>query len=106
MFIINGEVWRLSITSPFHPMLQRPDGSYAVGACDDYTKTIYMSDELHGPYFKEVLCHEITHAAMFSYNIELDYNTEEIFANIISKYGHEIINITDKLFKDIQRGYR
>lgn len=105
MFIINGEVWRLAITNPFHYMLQRPDGSYAVGACDDYTKTIYISEDLYGSYFKKVLCHEITHAAMFSYNIELDYDTEELVADLIAQYGHQITNITDKIFKDIQMGY-
>lgn len=106
MFIINGEAWRLTIVSPFHPMLQRPDGNYAVGACDDNYKTIFMSDELTGPFFWEVLAHEITHAAVFSYNITIDYDTEELIANLIAKYGQEITTITDVLFKDIQMGYQ
>ena len=105
MFIINGEVWHLEIVSPFHPMLQRPNGDYAVGACDDNYKSIYLSDELYGGFFKQVLAHEITHAAMFSYNIVLDYDTEELIANLIAIYGQEIITITNKLFKDIQMGY-
>lgn len=105
MFIINGELWHIEIVNAFHYMLRRPDGEFAIGACDDYTKTIYLSEELYGSLFQEVLCHEITHAAMFSYNIELDYETEEILADIVAKFGHEIITITDKIFKDIQRGY-
>lgn len=105
MFIINGEIWHLTIVSPFHPMLQKPDGNYAVGACDDQYKTIYMSEELHGRFFNEVLAHEITHAAMFSYNIEIDLYTEELLANIVAIYGKEIVTITDMLFKNIQRGY-
>ena len=54
----------------------------------------YQKDELYkskyGRKFKEVLCHEIVHASMFSYNIYLDYDTEEFIANLISKYGEEI----------------
>ena len=105
MFIINGEVWHLKIVSSFHPMLQRPDGNYAVGACDNVYKSIYLSEELYGKFFQTVLAHEIAHAAMLSYDIVLDSRTEELIANLIANYGQEIITITNKLFKDIQMGY-
>jgi hypothetical protein len=34
-----------------------------------------------------VLSHELTHAAMFSYNIDLSYEQEELFADLIATYG-------------------
>ena len=71
MININGEEWRILMVSPFDPMLQRSDRSYALGVCDDIAKTIYINKELSQKYVEKVLCHEITHAAMFSYNIEL-----------------------------------
>lgn len=104
MFTINGEVWRVKIVRPDYPLLQQPNGKFAWGVCDDDYKIICINNELRGWRFKEVLCHELVHAAMFSYNIILDYETEELLANIISKYGHEIINITDTLFIKIRKG--
>ena len=50
-----------------------PNGKYTVGVCDDKIKTIYLSNRLKGSLLKKVLCHELVHAAMFSYNVELDY---------------------------------
>ena len=105
MFTINGEVWQVKRVFPGHPMLVKPNGDWAIGVCDDWSKTIFIDKTLHGKLFKEVLCHEITHAAMFSHNVELSQDEEELIANIIAKFGHEIISVTDKMFKKIQRGY-
>ena len=98
MFTINGEQWRVKLCSKHHPMLRRSDGSYSVGACDDPSKTIYLYGNLHGDFMKKVLCHELTHAAMFSYNVELSIEQEELLAEIISTYGEEIVEITNMLF--------
>ena len=105
MFTINGIIWTVKIVNPHHPFLEMPNGKYAIGVCDRNYKVICISNELHGKDFKETLCHEIVHAAVFSYNIQIDYNYEEYLANFISKYGHEIINFTDTTFKKINRGY-
>jgi hypothetical protein len=40
---INGEIWKILLVSPNHPCLQRSDGSFTIGACDDITKTIYIA---------------------------------------------------------------
>lgn len=102
MVNINGETWRILLVSPYHPMLIQPNGNFAVGACDDFSKTIYICDDLDLNFTKKILCHELTHAAMFSYNIELSLEQEELLAEIISTYGHEIIHITNTLFKRIK----
>ena len=46
MFNINGEGWKLFLTSPIHPMLIRSDGQLTIGACDNETKGIYINGEL------------------------------------------------------------
>lgn len=102
MFTINGEEWRVVLVSPFHPKLQKHDGSSAIGSCDDTTKTIYIDETLNELWVKKVLCHEITHAAMFSYNVNLSLEQEEIVADLIATYGQEIISITNKIFKRIK----
>lgn len=102
MFEINGEYWQILLVSPDHPELMRSDGSYTIGSCSDYNKTIYINNTLTNYYIKKVLCHELTHAAMFSYNVELSLPQEELLADLIATYGQEIIFMTNTLFKRIK----
>ena len=99
---INNEVWKVLLVLPEHPCLRRSDGSYALGACDNITKTIYINQETELYMIKKILCHELTHAAMFSYNVELDLAQEELFADLISSYGQEIIDKTNLFFKRVK----
>lgn len=101
MVNINGEEWRIALVSPFDPALQRSDLSYTLGVCDDIAKTIFINKELSQKYIEKVLCHELTHAAMFSYNIDLTLEQEEILADLIATYGQEIVHITNLVFKRI-----
>lgn len=105
MFVLNGQIWRVQIVNPDFPLLLQPNGNYAIGVCDNNYRLICVSNQLHGKVFKEVLCHEIVHAAMFSYNIHIDHGFEEFIANFVSKYGQQIIQITDVMFRNIKRGY-
>ena len=104
MFTINGEQWWIVLVRPRDVALLMPNGKYALGACSDATKTIYISNELHGEVFEQVLCHELVHASMFAYNIRLEHDEEELLAEIISVFGEEIIDITDIMFERIRRG--
>lgn len=99
MVNINGEDWRILITSSNHPALMRPNGSYTLGCCDDNKKSIYIIEGLSDFYFKKVLCHELVHACMYSYNIDLNDYQEEVLADLIATYGQEIILITNTMFK-------
>ena len=102
MFTINGETWYIELCDPRHPKLRRSDGSLSVGACDDADKTIYLNHNLQGPFLKKVLCHEITHAAMFSYDVDLTLEQEELVADLIATYGKEIVGITNEVFKKLR----
>jgi hypothetical protein len=87
MFLINNIYWKLAFVSPDFPLLQRESGEYSIGACDNLTRTIYINETLRDKLLKKVLCHEITHAAMFSYNVSLTPEQEELIADLISTYG-------------------
>lgn len=102
MFDINGIEWKIVKTSANHPKLFRSDGSLSIGACDHLTRTIYLNENLFGNKLKKVLCHEIVHAAMFSYNVDLTIGQEELVADLIATYGAEIIEITNKIFRKIR----
>lgn len=99
---INGEYWKILLVAPGHPCLQRSNGSFSLGACDDITKTIYINQELSNFMIYKVLCHELTHAAMFSYNVDLSLEQEELFADLIATYGQEITAKTNILFKRLK----
>lgn len=73
MFLINNVYWKLSFVTPNFPLLQRLNGEFSIGACDNLTRTIYINETLQGTLLRKVLCHEITHAAMFSYNVNLSF---------------------------------
>ena len=64
MININGIEWRILLVSPFHFGLRRSDGTYSLGCCDNELKTIYINNEVNNFYFKKILCHELTHAAL------------------------------------------
>ena len=101
MFLINNVYWKLAFVPPDFPLLRRMSGEYSIGACDNLTRTIYINETLRGDLLKKVLCHEITHAAMFSYNVSLTIEQEEIIADIISTYGEQIVYITNKVFNKL-----
>jgi hypothetical protein len=84
MFTINHEVWIVKFMQPYDEIFRMDNGEFTIGVCDDNTKTIYISNLLKGEKLKQVLCHEIVHAAMFSYNVELEYEQEELLANLIA----------------------
>lgn len=104
MFTINGELWHVEIVPPNYHLLQRPSGVFAIGVCDDMSRTIYISNEVQGDYLKKVLSHEITHAAMFAYDVYLTHDQEELVASVIDTFGEEIIYITNTLFSKMRGG--
>lgn len=106
MFHINGETWYIMLVAPNDISLLMPNGRFAIGACNDSTKTIYINAELYGEEFEQVLCHEIVHASMFAYDILLERDDEEMLAEIVSTFGEEIIDLTDIMFDKIRRGGR
>ena len=99
MVNINGIGWKILIVSSNHPALMRPDGSYTLGCCDNNSNIIYIVEYLTDYYFKKVLCHELVHACMYSYDIDLNDEQEEVLADLIATYGQEILFITNSMFK-------
>ena len=90
---------------PFDPSLSTADGNFTIGVCDDEEKTIYVANNLSKFLLKKVLCHELVHAAMFSYNIDLTIEEEELIADLIATHGNEIIQNTEQIFKKIKGAY-
>ena len=100
--IINGVRWVTRLVSPAHPMLLTPWKTHALGVCDKVTQTICVDETLSPQLLKEVLCHEIVHAFMFSYMIDLSYSEEELVAELMSQYGEEILETTNIIYDGIR----
>lgn len=102
MFKINNDIWSIKIINENNLLLQMPDGKYTFGMCDNSKKVIYLSNKIKNKdTIKKVIYHELFHATMFSYNIKLNYNDEELFANLMSIYGEDIVNQANKIFKEL-----
>ena len=100
--IVNGVRWRVRLVSPAHPMLLTPHGTHALGVCDKVMQTICIDKTLSSQKLKEVLCHEIVHAFMFSYDIDLTYDEEEMVAELMSEYGESILEKTNAIYNGIK----
>lgn len=100
--IVNGIRWQVKLVSPAHPMLLTPHQTHALGVCDKATQTICIDKTLSPLKIKEVLCHEIVHAFMFSYMIDLTYEEEEMVADLMSKYGESILEKTNAVYDGIK----
>ena len=100
--IINGVRWRVRLVSPAHPMLLTPHQTHALGVCDKVTQTICIDETLSPQLLKEVLCHELVHAFMYSYDIDLTYDEEEIVATLMGEYGDDILDMTDAVYDGIK----
>lgn len=105
MIKINGELWRVRIVPPQHPALYR-NGNPALGCCDDIVKTIFISNILTQREMKKVLCHEMVHAAMYSYDVPITDYVEEIVADLIATYGNEIMSLTHMTYDKMLGWYK
>lgn len=101
MFIINNREWDILFVPPWNKELKKPNGTFTIGSCNDSTSTIYINNMLSREKTWKVLCHEITHAAMFSYGIDIDIEEEELFADLMTTYGSEILFLTNYIYKQI-----
>ena len=102
MFFINKVRWNI-VFVPFNSyQLLKSDGQLTFATCDDITKTIYINNQIYGKFLKKVLCHEITHAAMFSYDVNITAEQEELLADLIATYGSEITYITNEIFRKLK----
>ena len=83
-------------------MLLTPHQTHALGVCDKTTQTICIDKTLSPQKIKEVLCHEIVHAFMFSYMVDLTYDEEELVAELMTKYGEDILEKTNAVYNGIK----
>ena len=97
MFTINGIEWSVRFVPLYSGDLMRSDGTYTFGMCDGNTNTISIANGLDAEFTERILCHELTHAVCFSYEIFMPIDLEEKLCNFMSNHGREIIDLLDYL---------
>ena len=102
-FIINNRMWHIEFVNASSEKLHRSDDSLTVGVTDGNDNCVYLSDLLYGAFLKKVLCHELCHCFMMSYNISIPIEQEEFLADWISIYGEDLIYLLDDLMSAMSR---
>lgn len=103
MIDFNGEEWEILFVSPLHPELEKSPGNFALGVCDDFQHKIYINKKLNNHYMRKVLAHELTHAAAFSYNMDLSYDEHEVLADFVATHGGKIVGLTKNIFENYKK---
>jgi hypothetical protein len=96
-FTMNGYYWIVKRVNRDDPILIDESGEWTVGVTDPETMTVYISNEIDGAFFKRVLIHELSHCALFSFDLlegihRMVYpiywtEAEEWICNFIADYG-------------------
>ena len=97
---MNGYSWKAVYVRPNDPMLVDRNAVLTVATTDPSTRTVYISNSIHGDFLVRVLVHELGHCAIFSYNLLPDIHrmvypkyweeAEEWVCNFIADYGMSI----------------
>ena len=109
-FYFNGLLWHIEFVEPFDPVLYDRTGNLTVATTDPILCEIYVLKTINGDFLRRVLCHELSHAAMISYNL-LDeihrmvypkywIEMEEWICNFIADYGLSIFNVAYAVLGD------
>lgn len=109
-FYFNGLLWQIEFVEPFDPVLYDRTGTLTVATTDPILCKIYMLKTINGDFQRRVLCHELGHAAMISYNLLDDIHRmvkprywiemEEWICNFLADYGLSIFNIAYSVLGD------
>jgi len=96
--VINEIEWIVQEINPDTALL---NGNRAFAVCNVREKTIYISNDLNQDFKKQALIHELTHAFVFSYLLEVtnEFNEEEL-CHFVTKYSPQINQIANEYFKD------
>lgn len=103
---INGLNWKIVFTENDNDLIV--NSSVRLGVTDRNRLTIFLYDGLKGKLLRKVLIHELTHAWLFSYDYDLDVETEEMLCEFLDTYAESIIDEADEYLenKGFQKNFK
>lgn len=106
-FEMNGDRWTIIFVDPTNGMLVDRTKNLTVATTDPSTRTVYVSNELSGPFLTRVIVHELGHCAMISYGLLDDVHrvvkrrywvqAEEWVCNFLMDYGLMVFSIASEI---------
>lgn len=101
--MMNGITWKIKHVPKESDYLIERTGTRTVATTDPGKKCVYLSEDLNGPFKLRVFIHELSHCALFSFNLLKDIHrmvapeywieAEEWICNYIADYGQMIFDI-------------
>lgn len=98
---INNNLWTIKFVNPTSKDLLRSNKTRTLGVCDNSIKTIFIANNLNDYMLNKVLSHELVHVYAFEYNYYMSLETEEIVADFISLFGHDIVYVADDIMSKL-----
>lgn len=68
---------------------------------DNLTRTVYLSNLLHGRFLDKVISHELCHVWCFMNNIYMPIEVEEQVADFLATYGRDIFDMADFILSNL-----
>lgn len=102
---INNLIWEIAVVPSTNPELI-VNGVACVGTTWVMQQKIYLSEELNELTARSVIAHELTHAFLYSTQIQVKDEktyTEEEVCELISKWGDAILSLTDEIYRELYR---
>lgn len=100
---MNGIGWRIVPVCENSEKLIDRTGTHTVATTDPSDSCVYISDKLQGKFKTRVLIHELSHCALFSFNLLAEVHkmvtppywieAEEWICNYLADYGEMIFDI-------------
>lgn len=102
MFInVNGVEWEIKSVPHNSIDLMRHDWVITLGVTDCNLKSVFISDSIRDELLYKVVCHELCHVFIFSYNYYLSEEEEERLAEFISMFGMQILGLTYDIINNL-----
>lgn len=95
MISVNGVLWQIKPVEPNSGHLRTSRNTITLGVTDDRDKTVYLNNRLRGHMLTKVVSHEMVHVFIFSHNIYIPLETEELIADFLATYGRDILAVAD-----------
>lgn len=100
---ILNQIWDVKVVSP-HDTSLCVDGSYCRGACWCDRLTIAISNELNEKTLRRVIAHELTHALLWSSQVQIpEQFTEEQVCDFMAIYGAFIATFTEDVYTTVSK---
>lgn len=95
---INGLKWKVYFVKSGSPKLADEDGKRSILGITYFRECeIYIDKELHKRLRKQTVIHELVHALLFSYGIDIEGATEENVCDLIGAHLDELVRLKEAI---------